>query len=116
MLTLYGIPHCGTCNKAIAWLNDHNIPHNFINVKTDPPNAELITAWVGQLGNKPLRNTSGQSYRALGPERNHWSDAQWIAAFAADAMLLKRPIFIKDEIAILTGFRKSETDLINLLT
>ncbi|MCW6038773.1 hypothetical protein K4A83_21235 [Spirulina subsalsa FACHB-351] len=35
MLTLYGIPHCGTCKKAIAWLNDHNIPHNFINVKTD---------------------------------------------------------------------------------
>ncbi len=115
MLTLYGIPHCGTCKKAIAWLNDHNIPHTFINVKTDPPNAELITTWVGQLGNKPLRNTSGQSYRALGPERQDWSDAQWIAAFAADAMLLKRPIFIKDGNAVLTGFRKSESDLLALL-
>ena len=38
------------------------------------------------------------------------------AAFAEDAMLLKRPLFVKDEQAILVGFRASEAELQEKLT
>ena len=34
-----------------------------------------------------------------------WTDEQWIDAFSKDAMLLKRPLFVKDGTAVLTGFR-----------
>ena len=60
------------------------------------------------LGARPLRNTSGKSYRALGEERNTWSDAEWVTAFAQDVMLLKRPLFVKDGQAVLVGFRAKE--------
>jgi arsenate reductase (glutaredoxin) len=56
-------------------------------------------------------NTSGQSYRALGEARNTFSDQQWIDAFAQDAMLLKRPLFVKDKQAVLVGFKASPTEL-----
>ena len=52
-----------------------------------------------------MRNTSGQSYRALGELRNNWTNKEWIEAFAEDAMLLKRPLFVKDGMAVLVGFR-----------
>ena len=104
-LTIYGIPNCGTCKKALAWLTEHHIPYQFINLKDNPPDAPTIASWVNTLGSKPLRNTSGQSYRALGEERQTWTEEQWILAFAQDSMLLKRPIVLKNDQAIGVGFR-----------
>lgn len=55
-----------------------------------------------------MRNTSGQSYRSLGTEKDSWGDDDWTEAFAKDAMLLKRPLFVKDGTAILVGFRDKD--------
>ncbi|HEY9889819.1 MAG TPA: Spx/MgsR family RNA polymerase-binding regulatory protein [Candidatus Obscuribacterales bacterium] len=110
-LQVYGIPNCGTCKKALAWLDHHGVAYEFIDTKLSPPDATAIAAWVSALGSKPMRNTSGQAYRALGAEKQDWSDDQWVAAFAQDAMLLKRPLFVKDGTAVLVGFRASEAVL-----
>ncbi|QLE59892.1 Spx/MgsR family RNA polymerase-binding regulatory protein [Nostoc sp. TCL26-01] len=107
-LQVYGIPNCGTCKKAFNWLQNHNIDYEFINTKETPPTRDQIQNWVKSLGSAPMRNTSGQSYRALGEEKKTWTDEQWIDAFANDAMLLKRPLFVKYGIAVLVGF-KDET-------
>lgn len=104
-LQVYGIPNCGTCKKAFQWLAAHEVAYEFINTKENPPSRSMIQAWVETLGTKPLRNTSGQSYRALGDEKNDWTDAQWITAFTKDAMLLKRPLFVKDQQAVAVGFK-----------
>jgi arsenate reductase (glutaredoxin) len=106
-IQVYGIPTCGTCKKALQWLAAQQISYEFINTKEQPPNPEQITDWVTTLGEKPMRNTSGQSYRALDKTKDTWSDAEWITAFSADVMLLKRPIFVKDGHAIAVGFRNA---------
>jgi arsenate reductase (glutaredoxin) len=110
-LQVFGIPNCGTCKKALQWLDERKIPYTFINTKEQPPTHQLLQEWVETLGEKPLRNTSGQSYRALGEAKQAWSDAQWVEAFAQDAMLIKRPLFVKDGKAVMTGFRASEAVL-----
>lgn len=107
-LQVYGIPNCGTCKKAIAWLNANGVDYEFVNTKDHPPKREAIAAWIASLGAKSMRNTSGKSYRALGDERNTWNDAEWADAFAKDAMLLKRPLFVKQGTAVMVGFRASE--------
>lgn len=114
-IQVYGIPNCGTCKKAVAWLQANGIDYQFINTKEQPPTSEMIQNWVETLGNKPMRNTSGQSYRNLGAAKNEWTDQQWVAAFAQDAMLLKRPLFVKDNKAVLVGFRASEDVLKQVL-
>ena len=58
-----------------------------------------------------MRNTSGKSYRALGEEKKTWNDARWIEEFSKDAMLLKRPLFVKEGQAVLVGFRTKEAEL-----
>lgn len=107
-LLVYGIPNCGTCKKALQWLQENNIHYQFINTKENPPKQDAIANWVKSLGVKSMRNTSGLSYRGLGEEKNSWTEEQWITAFAQDAMLLKRPLFVKDHEAVLVGFRANE--------
>jgi arsenate reductase (glutaredoxin) len=104
-LQVFGIPTCSTCTKALKWLDAQNVDYNLINTRLQPPDAATIAAWVQTLGNPPLRNTSGQSYRALGSTKADWDDADWVKAFSADAMLLKRPLFVLDGQAIAVGFR-----------
>ncbi len=110
-LQVYGIPNCGTCKKAFQWLADNQIDYEFINTKDYPPTAKMLQDWVKALGAKPMRNTSGQSYRDIGAEKQTWSDDQWAEAFAKDAMLIKRPLFVKNDQAVMVGFRTTETVL-----
>jgi arsenate reductase (glutaredoxin) len=107
-IQVYGIANCGTCKKALAWLDHQRVIYEFINTKEQPPTEQMIQAWVKALGTKPMWNTSGQSYRSLGKAKDEWSDQQWVAAFAKDAMLLKRPLFVKNGTAVLVGFRDSD--------
>lgn len=107
-IQVYGIPNCGTCKKAFKWLDDNQVVYEFINTKEHPPTQAMVAAWVEALGANPLRNTSGQSYRALGDEKKTWTDQQWIDAFSKDAMLLKRPLFVKDGKAVLVGLKDKD--------
>lgn len=115
-LQVYGIPNCGTCKKAFNWLDRNNLEYDFIDTKTLPPTRDMIQGWVETLGSKPMRNTSGQAYRALGDEKKEWSDEQWVEAFSENSMLLKRPLFVKDGKAVLVGFRAKEEDLRTVLS
>ncbi len=114
-IQVYGIPNCGTCKKALQWLEANQVTYEFIDYKKNPPNKELLESWVKSLGSKKMRNTSGKSYRALGEIRNTWDDQAWIEAFSQDPMLIKRPLLVKDGEAILTGWRAKEETLKNLL-
>lgn len=110
-LIVYGIPTCDTCKKALKWLNDRDIQYTWIDTRSTLPSKTDIQKWVHQLGNKPLRNTSGKSYRALDKNKESWTNEQWVEAFANDPMLLKRPLFVKNDIAIFTGFRGTDAEL-----
>lgn len=104
-LTVYGIPNCGTVKKARAWLDANGKEHTFHDFRADPVERDRIEAWVAALGSKALRNTSGKSYRALPADKKEWSDERWVEHFAADPMLLKRPVIEKDGAAVMAGFR-----------
>ncbi len=107
-IQVYGIPSCGTCKKALKWLEGNGVNYEFIDTGEKPPTREMIKSWAIALGTQPMRNTSGQSYRSLGEAKKAWTDQQWVEAFTNDAMLLKRPLFVKDGTAVLVGFREQE--------
>jgi len=113
-LQVYGIPNCGTCQKALKWLDAKGVAYEFINTKEHPPSREMIQDWVKSLTAKAMRNTSGRSYRELADEKKNWTDEQWIEAFAQDAMLIKRPLIVKDGTAVLVGFRAKEDELVKM--
>ena len=110
-LVVWGIPSCGTVRKAQGWLDAQGLPYQKADLRESPPSAERIARWAAAFGAKALRNTSGGSYRALGPDKDSYSDAQWIQAFAADPMLIKRPVIELDGAPVLVGFNAPEAEL-----
>ncbi|MCB9763299.1 MAG: Spx/MgsR family RNA polymerase-binding regulatory protein [Alphaproteobacteria bacterium] len=104
-LTLYGIPTCGTVRKARSWLDERGVTYDWVDFRQTPPEPARVARWVEALGAKALRNTSGGSYRALGPEKQGWSESQWTSAFQQDAMLIKRPVLEIDGAPASVGFK-----------
>ncbi|MBN2799221.1 MAG: arsenate reductase family protein [Deltaproteobacteria bacterium] len=109
-LKLYGITTCGTVKKARAWLDSRGAAYQWSDLREEPPTRAQIDGWMAIFGAKAMRNTSGGAYRALGPEKAEWSDAQWAEAFAADPMLLKRPILERDGAPVQVGFRGTDAE------
>lgn len=117
MLLVHGIPTCGTVKKALAWLEARRVPHRFVDLRSSPPPRATVAAWVAAVGSGPLRNTSGGSYRALGPEKDAWDDAAWTEAFTADPMLIRRPV-VTGPVATdvrLVGFRGEDRAIADAL-
>ena len=107
-LVVWGIPSCSTVKKARAFLTARGLAHRFADLRSTPPSSSTIGVWVEAFGTKALRNTSGGSYRALPDDKDRWSDARWIEAFAADPMLIKRPIIERAGQAVLVGFKDDD--------
>ncbi|MCP4807306.1 MAG: Spx/MgsR family RNA polymerase-binding regulatory protein [Proteobacteria bacterium] len=104
-MTLYGIPTCDSCRKARKWLAEQGHDAEWVDLRKTPPTADRVAGWVASVGSKPLKNTSGGSYRKLPQDKKAWDDARWIEAFAGDPMLLKRPILEIDGVATRVGFK-----------
>jgi arsenate reductase len=106
-VTVYQYPKCSTCRKALKWLDARGVTYRSVDIVKQPPSrAELDR--VRKAAGVPVRkmfNVSGQSYRGGGwKDKLHaTSDADAIAALAADGKLIKRPLVIGDGIA-LVGF------------
>jgi arsenate reductase len=106
---LYSYPRCGTCRKALAWLEAHGLAIEPIDISQCPPSRQELALALEQLGRKRLFNTSGQSYRAIGGATvRAMDDEQALAALAADGKLIRRPFLISDDGRVLTGFQPEE--------
>ena len=113
-LRLFSYPKCGTCRKALQWLDQQgfsvgNGNLELIDITLDPPGIDDLRLAFNSLGRKRLFNTSGQSYRALGAAAvAALSDDEALAALAADGKLIKRPFAITEAGTALVGFKPEE--------
>jgi len=106
-ITVYHYPNCSTCKKALKWLDANGVAHQRVDIVAAPPSqAELATALArGPLPLRSLFNTSGQSYRDGNFKERlpKLSEAEALAALAADGKLIKRPLVLGKQLA-LAGF------------
>ncbi len=109
-LKIYSYNKCGTCRKAIAWLNKNNIEYELIDIIVNPPTKKEITFAIKQLGStKYLLNTSGKSYRSIGANViKSMSQVELINLLNADSKLIKRPFAIKNSGDTLVGFDENK--------
>ncbi len=104
---MFHYPKCSTCRKALKWLDEQGIEHTRVDIVEHPPSKAKLERALKLSGAELRRlfNTSGQSYRGGG-----WKDklptiskAEALAALAADGKLIKRPLLLADEFALI-GF------------
>ena len=111
MLTVYCYSRCTTCQKALKWLDEHNIAYTLLDIRGDHPDEASLRNYYIMSG-LPLKrffNTSGIPYRELELSKKlpEMSEDEQLALLATDGMLVKRPLVVGDGF-ILTGFREAE--------
>lgn len=108
---LYVYRGCGTCRKALAWLEERGIEYKEIQIREQPPaQAELKRVLKTHRGEiRRLFNTSGQLYREMGIKDKlaAMTPGEAIAMLAGEGNLVKRPVLIGPGVA-LNGFKAGE--------
>jgi Spx/MgsR family transcriptional regulator len=98
MPTLYGLPHCGSCKKAIAWLLENGIAHEFVDYRAQPLSARELEAAATAFGWDKLINRSSTTWRQLdGDAKSATTPDQWLALALKHPTLIRRPLLVDSE-------------------
>ena len=89
-LTLYGIPTCDTCKKAIKALESAGRTVSFRDVRADPLSEAEWAPLLAEFGTN-LVNTKSTTYRGF---------SDWLKASEADAQLLAQPTVMKRPVIV----------------
>ncbi len=104
---VYQYAKCGTCRKALRWLDEHELAYEATDLVASPPSLSTLRDLHRRSGLPvgKLFNTSGESYRAgrFKTRLATMTEAEALAALAADGKLIKRPIVDAGD-AVLVGF------------
>jgi len=106
-LRVFHYKNCTTCKRALALLDKLKVDYEPIDIVTAPPTQKELKGVLTRTGLplKKLFNTSGQSYRAgnWGERLAEVSEGDALRALAADGKLIKRPVVLGEDFA-LVGF------------
>lgn len=102
---------CSTCQKALKWLEEHNVEFDERPIVEENPTYEELKTWYTKSG-LPLKkffNTSGLLYKDMGLKDKlpTMSEDEQLKLLATNGMLVKRPLVVGDDF-VLTGFREKE--------
>lgn len=108
-MRIYTYKNCGTCKKALKWLDEKGIEYDNIPIRETPPTVvelkAMLTAMDGNI--RKLFNTSGQDYKALNLKEKlpEMSEQDALKLLAENGNLVKRP-FVMDEGNATVGFKE----------
>lgn len=108
-MKLYGIPNCNTVKKARDWLAAHDIAVEFHDFKKQGVSETDLINWLTQIPQEKLINRAGLTWRGLDEKTKNSivDDASAIALMQAKTSLIKRPILVKNDVVLCTGFDES---------
>lgn len=97
MLTVYGLAHCTTTQKAIKYLEEAGLEiKELIDIRNQPPSEEVIKLAIqSQEGViRKIMNTSGGLYREMGlkDKMDSMKEEEVIQLLTTHGMLIKRPL------------------------
>lgn len=104
-IAIYGIRACDTMKKARAWLDDHDVAHDFHDYKTAGIDRARLERWVRQVGWETLLNRSGTTFRRLpDADKAALNGAKAIDLMVAQPSMIKRPVLDVDG-RLVVGFK-----------
>ena len=109
MLTVYGIKQCDTCRKALKWLAAQDIEYHFHDFRVDGLQPEILAAWMVSPFAELLVNRRSTTWRQLSDDQRQLTGDGLLALLLEQPTLIKRPVFVTDEI-IAVGFKPRELE------
>ena len=112
MITVHGLKNCDTCRKALKWLDDQDLAHQFRDVRRDGVDKAAISRWIDAVGWELLLNKRGTTWRGLdAAEKDSANETTAAALMAAHPALIKRPVFEIDG-RVIVGFKDEQRRLL----
>ena len=109
MLTLHGIPNCGSMKKARAWIDERGVDYAFHDYRKVGVGRAMLDRWADAVGWEALLNRAGTTFRGLSDADKADIDRdKAIALMLAHPSLIKRPVIegaIGDRDVLLVGFK-----------
>lgn len=117
MITVWGLKNCDTCKKARTWLDGRGAAYAFKDVRADAVGEADIRAWLDAVGAEVLVNRRGTTWRGLDDAARAKADDPYAIAglLAANPALIKRPVFVAGDGAVVVGFGKAEQARVEIL-
>jgi arsenate reductase len=110
-LRVYAYAGCDTCRKALKFLAEHNVAHEVVPIREQPPTVAELRAMLAHVGGdlRRLFNTSGQDYKALNMKDRlpRMTTDEALELLASRGNLVKRP-FALTKTAGVVGFKPDE--------
>lgn len=97
---IYEYKNCGTCKKALKFLDAHSIEYKKVAIRETPPSKAELKKMLGYVGElKKLFNTSGMDYRSLNMKEilPTLSQEKALDLLASNGNLVKRPFVLFDK-------------------
>lgn len=108
---VYLYEKCGTCQKAIKWLDGRGVVYQNVPIKETPPTRaefeRMLRVYDGNL--RSLFNTSGLEYKRLNLKDRlpTLSQTEALELLSSNGMLVKRPFLLTDQGGA-AGFKEDE--------
>ncbi len=109
-LKVYEYKNCGTCKKALKFLESKQIEIEKIPIRETPPSLQELKKMLFYTKNiKKLFNTSGGDYKDLNLKEKlpGMSEDDQLKLLASNGNLIKRPFVITQEFGLI-GFQEEE--------
>ena len=102
---------CSTCQKALKWLESHQVEFEERPIVEEHPTYEELKKWYEKSG-LPLKkffNTSGMLYKEmkLKDKLAEMDEEEQLKLLATNGMLVKRPMVMGEDF-VLVGFKEKE--------
>ncbi|MGO8756447.1 MAG: arsenate reductase [Gallionellaceae bacterium] len=113
-MKLYGIPNCSTVKKARAFLEAHDVPHEFHDFRKQGVTEAMLFSWLKQVGWQKLLKKTGPSWGQL-PEAVKSSirdDRSALKLMLEKPNVIKRPVLEQDGKVLATGFDEAVYNII----
>ncbi len=107
---IYSYSNCGTCRKALKFLEQKKIESDIIAIRETPPTKKELKLMLGIIKDiKKLFNTSGVDYRSLGLKDKlaSMSETETLDLLSSNGNLVKRPFVLTNETGLI-GFKEEE--------
>ncbi|MGX6445217.1 transcriptional regulator SpxA [Neobacillus sp. K501] len=109
MVTLYTTASCGSCRKAKAWMEDHQIEYTERNIVTEPLTVDEIKSILRltEEGTDEIISTKSKVFQELNVNLDSLPLKELYQLIIDNPKILKRPI-IQDEKRLQVGYNDDE--------
>ena len=110
-VTVYGLPHCSTCQKAVAYLEGRGVAvDRFHDLKTDRLSAAEVRDLAERVGGVDrLFSRRAMKYRAMGLHEREVSEEEMLRLMAEEYTFITRPVVVAGDRAT-AGFSAKRLD------